>query len=88
MFEIGEINITTAARLALKNNDIDIDGLLQRHKHKDYGAVTTERIHINNKNLQQHTGVVVSMYVVDDGNEIYVMTNIGYNTIMFLSGEY
>ena len=65
-FEIGVVNITIDAMLALIDHDISILPLLERHQSGDWGEVDEEDKAANDKAVGEGTRIL-SSYVICNG---------------------
>ena len=73
LFELGAVDVTSAAAAALKANDVTVEGLLSRHQQGDWGDVDAFRRQKNNSRLKSGSQLN-SRYVLNDGTEVLVAT--------------
>ena len=73
LFELGAVEVTSAAAAALKVNSLTADDLLSRHQRGDWGDVDAFHWQKNDVRLQRGAQLN-SRYVLKDGTEILIAT--------------
>ena len=84
-FPLGQIQITPEAEAILTPIEIVIS--LQRHQRGDYGDLTDEDIHQNQRGLAT-CGMIMSVYKSTSGTEYWIQTHgTRSHTTILLPGE-
>ena len=73
LFELGEIFITPGALITVDVNEQHPVQFLARHVVGDWGNLHEEDIETNRRSLK-HNGSILSVYDLDSGGRIYIIT--------------
>ena len=85
LFPVGQVQITPEAEAVLTPAEIVI--ALQRHQRGDYGDITDEDIHQNQRGLA-NCGMIMSVYQSTSGTEYWIQTHgTRSHTTILLPGE-
>lgn len=64
---IGDLQITANAQNFLKENNINLDKLLERHKNCDFGTLDADDIKNNERSILLKRNYAMSQYIKDGG---------------------
>ena len=87
-FELGQLLITPGALQVLSRNGTDGSVYADRHRRGDWGDVSDDSLHENERGLIQH-GPIMSAYALADGTRIWIVTEADRSgTTILLPEEY
>lgn len=88
LFDLGTIEISTAAKAALKVNNLSSGELLSRHQQGDWGDL--DALSCQNNDTGIHDKVLLkSRYIIGDGTELFISTaGDRSQTQLFLETDY
>lgn len=76
LFPTGVLTATPAALARLERAGVDILVLVGRHAAGDYGSVMPDSVRINQETIREKVGSILSIYPLEEGNEIWVATSL------------